>query len=357
MEFLETQMFFHNPILDWIYFIVAFISSFFISRLIAKTVITILEKTAKKTKNKVDDIVIEIIDAPLQLALKALGVYASFYIIILPNALEHIIHNFLNSLIIFSLFWGLHSGVEIINYSLTHITDKIGKKFSNEVINFLAKGFKVFVVLLGAMTILQQWGLNVSGFVASLGLGGLAFALAAKDTAANFFGSLVIFIDKPFNIGDWIKTPEVEGTIVDIGIRSTKVRTFAQALVTVPNANLANSAIINWSRMGKRRIKTNLGLTYSTTPEQMTEILQDLKAYLMANPDIDDETIFINFSGFGASTLDIFCYFFTKTTSWGEYMSIKEKVFLEFMHIITQKHKAEFAFPTQSLYLEKSSIE
>lgn len=357
MTFLETQIFFHNALLDWIYFIVAFFASFFISHFIARIIITLLEKTAKKTKNKVDDIVVEIINAPLQLALKALGVYASFYIIILPNSLEHIIHNFLNSIIIFALFWALHSGVEIINYSLTHITDKIGKKFSNEVINFLAKGFKVFIILLGAMTVLQQWGLNVSGFVASLGLGGLAFALAAKDTAANFFGSLVIFIDKPFNIGDWIKTPEVEGTIVDIGIRSTKIRTFAQAIVTVPNANLANSAIINWSRMGKRRIKTTLGLTYSTTPEQISFILKDLKEYLIHHPDIDDETIFVNFSGFGASTLDIFCYFFTKTTSWGEYMNVKEKVFLEFMNIITLKHQASFAFPTQSLFIEKAPID
>jgi MscS family membrane protein len=108
--------------------------------------------------------------------------------------------------------------------------------------------------------------------------------------------------------------------------------------------------------MGKRRIKTTLGLTYSTTPEQISAILDDLKSYLQNNPEIDDETIFINFSGFGASTLDIFCYFFTKTTNWGEFMKVRQEVFLEFMKIITQKHQASFAFPSQSIYIEKGDL-
>ncbi len=356
MEFLETTIILSNTLLDWGYFLIAFVMSFIVSSVLVSIINKILSKTASKTKNKIDDMVVEIVNEPLRLILKSMGVYASFHMITLHAKLELFIQHFLSSIVIFAIFWFLHSGVGVLSYSLTHITNKVGKKLSNEVVNFLAKGVKVFIFALGAMTILQQWGFNVSGFVASLGLGGLAFALAAKDTAANLFGSLVIFIDKPFNVGDWVKTPEVEGTIVDIGIRSTKVRTFAQAIVTVPNANLANSAIINWSRMGKRRIKTSLGLTYNTTPEQVTAILEDLKSYLIANEDIDNETIFINFSGFGESTLDIFCYFFTKTTNWGEYMNVKEKVFLEFMRIITQRHQAEFAFPTQSVYLEKQDL-
>ena len=352
MDFLQQTTVFNNALLDWIYFLLALLITFATSKFVSKFVIRGLEKAAKKTENKIDDIFVEVINHPLRLSIKALGLFVSFSLITLPASVEIFIQHALNSLLIFSLYWMLHSGVDVVSYSLS----KLSKKMSNEVINFLAKGVKLFILFLGTMTILQQWGLNVSGFIASLGLGGLAFALAAKDTAANLFGSLVIFIDKPFNVGDWIKTPDVEGTIIDIGIRSTRVRTFAQAIVTVPNANLANAAIINWSRMGKRRIKTSLGLTYDTTPEQVTDILKDLKAYLIENDDIDDETIFINFSGFGESTLDIFCYFFTKTTNWGDYMNIKEQVFLEFMRIITQKHQAQFAFPSQSLYVEKSTL-
>lgn len=357
MDFLQNTQFLNNALLDWSYLLLALTVSFFGAALFTTLFLKILQKGAKKTQTKIDDIIIKIIAKPMHLALKSIGAYLSFNLVALPNSAEQFIHHFLVSLILFSIFLFLYKAVGIISYSLSRLTDKLGKKISKEVINFIAKGIKVFVFMLGAMTILQQWGINVSGFVASLGLGGLAFALAAKDTAANLFGSLVIFIDKPFNIGDWVQTPDVEGTILEIGIRSTKVRTFAQAVVTVPNANLANAAIINWSRMGKRRIKSSLGLTYSTTPEQVTAILKDLKDYLIKNPDIDDETIFINFSGFGESTLDIFCYFFTKTTNWGEYMNIKEEVFLEFMRIITHKHKAEFAFPSRTLYLKKEALD
>lgn len=357
MDFLQNTQFLNNALIDWSYFLFALTITFLGASLFATILIKFLQRAAKKTATKIDDMVVEIINKPLRLSLRAMGLYASFLLIILPKSIELFIHHLLVSIILFALFWFLHSAVDLISYSLARLTDKLGKKMSKEVINFLAKGIKVFVFLLGAMSILQQWGVNVSGFVASLGLGGLAFALAAKDTAANLFGSLVIFIDKPFHVDDWIKTPDVEGTILEIGIRSTRVRTFAQAVVTVPNANLANAAIINWSRMGKRRIKTSLGLTYSTTPEQVTAILKDLKEYLLKHPEIDNETIFINFSGFGESTLDIFCYFFTKTTNWGDYMNIKEQVFLEFMHIITHKHQAEFAFPSQTLYVKKESLE
>lgn len=352
MDLLQTTTMFQNTLLDWLYFLLALLLTFAASKLVSKVVIKGLEKAAKKTITQLDDLFVKVINHPLRLSIQALGLHASFALITLPSSVENFIQDAINSLLIFALYWVLHNGVDVISYSLS----RLSKKMSNEVINFLAKGVKFFILFLGAMTILQQWGLNVSGFIASLGLGGLAFALAAKDTAANLFGSLVIFIDKPFNVGDWIKTPEVEGTIVDIGIRSTIVRTFAQALVTVPNANLANAAIINWSRMGKRRIKTTLGLTYNTTPEQITTILEDLKIYLENHEDIDQDTIFINFSGFGASTLDIFCYFFTKTTNWGEYMNVKEKVFLEFMKIITHKNQASFAFPSQSVYLEKNDL-
>ena len=210
---------------------------------------------------------------------------------------------------------------------------------------------KVIILIITGMNILSTWGINITGFVASLGLVGMAFALAAKDTASNFFGSMVLFTDQPFKVGDWIKTPEVEGTIEAIGIRSTKVRTFAQALVSVPNGNLANDAILNWSEMGKRRIKMTLGLTYSTTSSQMRTILQEIRELLNNDHDIHQQTIYIHFTEFQDSALGIFCYFFTKTTKWGEYMEVRERINLELMEIV-ERNGAGFAFPSQSLYIE-----
>ncbi len=362
MDFFEETIYFNNSLLEWSYFAAALTLTFLSAKLISRTLIKILDKAAKKTENKIDDAVISLIRSPLQFTLRVLGIYLSVVIIRLPQTLETFIYNLLDSLIIFAVFWVLHSSIDMFEQSMQRLGKekeghRFAKKLSTEILNFVSKAIKVFIVLLGGMSILQEWGLNVSGFIASLGLGGLAFALAAKDTAANLFGSLVILADKPFNVGDWVQTPDVEGTIEEIGIRSTKVRTFAQALVTVPNAQLANSSIINWSRMGKRRIKTTIGLTYSTSTQQIEQILEDLKSYLKSHEGVDQEAFYINFEGFGSSSLDIFCYFFTKTTNWGEFMNIREEIFLNFMQIIETKNGASFAFPSRSLYIEQGSLQ
>ena len=192
------------------------------------------------------------------------------------------------------------------------IKNRFGEKVNADFSNFILKSIRFFILMLAFIAVLQEWGYNVSGFLASLGLVGMAFALAAKDTAANLFGSLVIFTDKPFKIGDWVKTPEVEGTIESVGIRSTKVRTFAQALVSVPNGVLANSAILNWSKMGKRRVKTTIGVTYDTSGDTLEQIINDIKEMLKNHPDIHQDTIHIYFSAFGDSSLNIFCYYLQK---------------------------------------------
>ena len=216
---------------------------------------------------------------------------------------------------------------------------------------FFIKGIKLVLMTMGFVVIVQEWGYDFTGFLASLGLGGLAFALAAKDTAANLFGSLVIFSDKPFDVGDWIQTPSVEGTVESIGIRSTRVRTFAKALVAVPNATLANSPITNWSRMNMRRIKMTIGLTYSTSSTQMQSILDQTRTMLQNDPDINQKTILINFTDFQDSALGIFCYFFTNTTNWQEYLMVRERINLCIMKIV-EDNKAGFAFPSQSVYIE-----
>jgi len=252
-----------------------------------------------------------------------------------------------NTLFIYGMSW--------IVYELILPLYRLIDKEQSSLEKLIIKIVKIFVIIIGGITILQEWGYNVNGFLASLGLLGMAFALAAKDTVANLFGSFVIFTDKPFIVGDWIKTQDVEGTVEHIDIRSTRVRTFAQALVTVPNASLANSAILNWSQMGKRRIKMNLGLTYSTTGEQVEQIIADIKDMLVDHKDIHQETIHVYFSAFGDSSLNIFCYYFTKTTAWGEFMKVREDTYLKLMKIV-ESNGSSFAFPSQSIYIENGEI-
>src|SRR5699024_10501115 len=199
--------------------------------------------------------------------------------------------------------------------------------------------------------ILEVFNYKISGFITGLGLGGLAFSLAAKDALSNLFGGIIIITEKPFTIDDWIMTPSVEGTIEDISFRSTKVRTFAQALVTVPNATLANEPITNWSKMGKRQITFQLKLTYDTPKESIKTITSRIKDLLTTHEGIHQETIFVHVDEYATDGLAILLYFFTKTTNWGEYLEIKEEINLRICNII-EETGAEIAIPSQKLYTD-----
>jgi MscS family membrane protein len=332
--------------------IAIFIFSLFFSlrKFITRIILKALRKIATKTHTTLDDKLIETIEVPLHFIFTLTGIYFAKQSLKL-EAIDGFLDNLISSLATFVIFWVLYRLVNEFSMIFSSFSSRFGKALSTDIENFIIKTLRVIIIAFAVMTILQHWGVNVSAFVASLGLGGLAFALAAKDTAANLFGSLVLFTDRPFKMGDWVQAGAEEGIVEDIGIRSTKIRTFAQALITVPNANIANAAITNWTRMGKRRIRMSLGLTYGTTTEQMETILVEIRTYLANNPDIHPETIMIYFDEFGASSLNIFCYFFTKTTVWAEYLKVRESVNLELMRII-ERNGASFAFPTQSLHIE-----
>lgn len=305
---------------------------------------------ARRSQTLWDDKLIRVLEVPLQTSIIFLGAYGASSWLPYP-VLQRFVDLCLKTFVTFLIFWILYRLVDAFSHLFHLFSSKFGKELHSDIQNFLTKTMRVIIIALGVMAILQEWGINVSAFVASLGLGGLAFALAAKDTVANLFGSLVIFGDRPFKVGDWVETPLVEGFIEEIGIRSTKVRTFAQALVSVPNATLANTPITNWSRMGKRRIRTRIGLTYNTTVEQMQAIVGDIKTMLKHHPEIHQETILVNFDEFENSALSIFLYCFTKTTVWNDYLHVKEDVNFKIMQIVA-KHGTSFAFPSQSLYVE-----
>ena len=200
--------------------------------------------------------------------------------------------------------------------------------------------------------ILNNWGVNVTGIVASLGLGGLAFALAAKDTAANLFASIALLLDNSIESGEWIKVAGVEGVVEGVGMRTTKIRSFQKSLFTVPNHLIANNPIENFSRRGVRRIKMNVGLTYDTSSSQLENIVFEIREMLQHHPKISQkETLLVNFNSFGDSALDIFIYAFTYTSQWDHYLNIREDVHLNIIQIV-EKNGSSFAFPSQSLYVE-----
>ncbi|MCF6173656.1 MAG: mechanosensitive ion channel family protein [Campylobacteraceae bacterium] len=229
-----------------------FAVALFFSTVLSKIIIDILKKITSKTKTKVDDQFLAILEVPLKFSIILLGFDISKEWLNLSK-IDSLLDKFIHSFATFIVFWILYRLVEKFAYVFDKFSSKFGKKMSADIENFMVKTLKILVVIIAFMSVLQGWGINVSAFLASLGLVGMAFALAAKDTAANLFGSLVVFTDRPFKLGDWVQTPDVEGTVENIGIRSTRIRAFSQALISVPNATIANSPITNWSQMGKRR--------------------------------------------------------------------------------------------------------
>jgi len=328
-------------------FVIAFIVFFLF--LFARKIFTLtIVKTAKvfvgKTKTDIDDKILNSLVKPLDFLFIIFGLHIASIVL----SIDTYMITFTKGMMIFSMFWFLYN---IIIAFEKDILKLFNKRVSQEIGIFLTKSLKVFVVALGVVAVLQNFGINVSAFIASLGLGGLAFALAAKDTAANLFGGFAILTDNIFKIGDWIKVGSVEGIVEDIGMRTTKIRAFDKRLIVMPNATIANSAVDNFSRRDRRRINMRIGLTYSTTPAQMQKILKEVREMLANHPMIHKEPLFVYFDQFEDSSLSLFFYLFTKTAVWEEYLKIREDINLKIIDIV-EKNGSSFAFPSQSIYFE-----
>jgi MscS family membrane protein len=218
------------------------------------------------------------------------------------------------------------------------------------------KAAKVFLVITGSVMVVQNLGYSVASLLAGVGIGGAALAFASKDAVANVFGSIVIFVDRPFLIGDWIEVGDVEGTVESVGIRVTRVRTFANSVLTIPNAQFTILPINNWSRMRKRRIKLTVGLTYDATPDGVRAAVEAIRGIIRADDRLDQEFFLVNFHDFGESSLDIFCYLFTRTTDWTEHMQIRQEFMLAVMQAMADLD-LQFAFPTRTVHVQGESIE
>jgi MscS family membrane protein len=320
----------------------------FARKLFSIFIIKILKKLTSKTTTNLDDTVLDILESPLKFTFIILGIAVSTSILDIHN---EFISKLVSTLITFTIFWVFYSAIVKLEPFIFSVTEKLGKDLSKEIGMFFIKALKVFVILIGIVAILKEWGIDVTTFIASLGLGGLAFALAAKDTAANLFGGFAILTDKIFKIGDWVKIGSVEGTVEDIGMRTTKIRAFDKGLITVPNGTIANSSVLNFSRRDRRRIKMRVGVTYSTTPSQMQEMLNEIREMLNDHPQIHEDPMFVYFDEFADSSLSIFFYLFTTTSVWEDYLKIREDINLKLMKIV-EDNGASMAFPSQSIYFE-----
>lgn len=314
-----------------------------------------IEKAAARTATVWDDALIKATRKPLTLILWVTGVAFAFQIVhehsgaplfgfVIPTR---------DTLIITALAWFLMRLISQTSRTFLARSEAAGRAVDRTTVDAISKLGRFSVIIVAAMVILQTLGFSVSGVLAFGGIGGIALGFAAKDMLANFFGGLTVYLDRPFAVGDWIRSPDkqIEGTVEHIGWRHTRVRAFNKNPIYVPNALFTTIVVENPSRMTNRRIKETIGIRYADL-DKMAAIVADVKAMLQAHPDIDPSaTLIVNFNQFAASSLDFFIYTFTKTVDWAPYHEVKQDVLLKVAAII-QAHGAEIAFPTRTLHIE-----
>ncbi len=268
----------------------------------------------------------------------------------LPIAVSKALVSTVQVLITVSVVWAIYRCVDVLAAKLAERAERTESKLDDQLVPLIRKSLKVVVFAIGSLVTLQNLDVNVTALLASVSIGTLAFGLAAKDTLANLFGSISIFVDNPFQIGDWINVDGMDGTVEEVGFRSTRMRTFYDSVVVIPNAKLANAKIDNYGQRKYRRCFVTLGLTYDSSPEQVQAFVEGIRAIIQANELTRKDSYEVHFSGFGGSALEVMVYFFFRCDTWTDELIERHNVFLEFMRL-AEEVGVSFAFPTQSLHL------
>jgi len=319
-------------------------------KVITHVIFAWLKKLAEKTETTLDDKLFPAVEAPVAWLVFVFLIFAGLRVLVLPARVDEWIGYAFDVAWVAVLFWGM---LRALNAVIDHFGE-LGRDKGMGLSHFMPlikKTLAVVFVVMAALTVAQRMGVNVAAFITGLGIGGLAFALAAQDTIANFFGSLVVVLDRPFRVGEYVSIGAAEGTVEDIGLRSTKLRTGARTLTVIPNKLVANESVTNFSRMPQRRVDQKIGLTYRTSPEQMEAILGDIRGILRGDPEVHPDLIAVHFTGYSESSLDIQIVYFTANPDWLKHLALRERVNLRIMRAVAARGLA-FAFPTQTLHVE-----
>jgi MscS family membrane protein len=317
---------------------------------VRRTVVS-LKKRAERSQSPWDDTFFAALQGPARTLVWVVGLTFAIERASVGLDIQAIFAPLRAALVVATITWAL---IRFINRVQRRMMREAGPKdLDLTTIEAIARLIRITVLITSGLIILQTLGFSVSGVLAFGGLGGIAVGFAAKDLLSNFFGGLMIFLDRPFGVGDWVRSPDrdIEGTVESLGWRLTTIRTFDLRPLYVPNATFLSIAVENPSRMSHRRIFETIGIRYDDAA-QLNAIVTDVEAMLNDHPEIDsNQTLMVYFNAFGASSLDFFIYCFTRTTVWTEYHRIKQDVLFKVYDVVNQ-HGADVAFPTQTLHLQ-----
>jgi MscS family membrane protein len=321
---------------------------------IQRKVVRRLHRRLVDTGNPWDDALLDALAKPLSLLIWVVGIaFAADIVAGVSHApIFKAVPPVRDVGVIVALTWFLIRVVRRVESNWVKGHEAAGRKVDRTSVDALGRLVRVAVLITSALVTLQTLGYSISGVLAFGGIGGVAVGFAAKDLLANFFGGLMIYLDRPFSVGDWVRSPdrEIEGTVEEIGWRLTRIRTFDKRPLYIPNATFTTIALENPSRMSHRRIYETVGIRYDDVA-RMPAVTADVEAMLRSHPDIDtDQLIMVHFTRFGPSSLDFFVYCFTRTTVWTEFHRVKQDVLLRIEAVIA-RHGGQIAFPTTTVHV------
>ena len=318
--------------------------------LISKLIIKKLEIISKRTTNKLDDTFVKSMVGPARFLPIVLGVFFASYYMSFAEESRDFVDNINRTLITILIFWIIHQIIEPVSYILSGL-DKI---LTRELIGWIIKSLKILIFILGAAAVLELWGIKIGPIIAGLGLFGVAVALGAQDLFKNLISGILVLVEKRFKMGDWIRVEGIiEGIVERIGFRSTVIRKFDKSLAIIPNFQFAENAVINVSQTTNWLISWIITLQYDTTIDQLKTIRNQIEDHINESDDFNQSIgVAVRVDKFSDSSIDMYVRCFSKTDSWNEWLSVKERLALGIKEIV-EKNGASFAFPSQSIYVEK----
>ena len=318
--------------------------------LISKLILKKLELISKRTTNKLDDTFVKAMAGPARFLPIVLGFFFASYYMTFTDETSTFVDTVNRTLITILLFWVIHQLIEPVSYILSGL-DKI---LTRELIGWIIKSLKILIFILGSAAVLELWGIKIGPIIAGLGLFGVAVALGAQDLFKNLISGILVLVEKRFKMGDWILVEgTIEGIVERIGFRSTTIRKFDKSLAIIPNFQFAESAVINISQTTNWLISWVITLQYDTTVDQLKIIRNEIEKYIQDSDDFDKRVgLAVRVDKFSDSSIDMYVRCFTQTDSWNEWLKVKERLAIGIKEIV-ERNKASFAFPSQSIYVEK----
>lgn len=318
----------------------------------SRFLLPLLLRYTSQTPSRLDEQVLTAFSRPIKSIIFILGLYLTVLYLPLAPAVDQLANRCFRTLLIILLAWGAHGMVGPGSIFSERLRDRF--KIESVLIPSFSKALQFLIWAMALVLAAHEWDYDVNGFIAGLGLGGLAFALAAKDLLANIFGGVVIIMEKPFVSGDWVETKSVEGMVEEISFRSTRFRTFTQALVTVPNSTLADEAITNWSRMRARRARFTLSIDYAGPRQLIEECLQEIRSLIQNHPGIEPASVLVVLENINVNGLEVLVQYFSRDTQTPVYMALKEEINYAILDILASR-RLSLAAPGRVVYSPSSS--